>query len=138
MKTFRIKAVPSDGACTLILSGEADLAVAQDIVELGTASLQDPTQLLVIDLADLTVFDSSAIGALVQLRDLAEEGDKRLVLSRTPGRVQQLHALTGLAETFLRQTDLLAPVLPAAPDPDCLPVDPNSNPSLPRPRAWGS
>ena len=70
METFRIKAVPAPGCCTLALCGEADVAVAPDIVALGTVSLcEDSTSKLIIDFADLTFMDSSAIGALIHLRE---------------------------------------------------------------------
>jgi hypothetical protein len=45
-ETFRIKAVPGAGICTLVLSGEADIAFAPDIIELGVGSLDDPAQSL--------------------------------------------------------------------------------------------
>jgi anti-sigma B factor antagonist len=138
MENFRINAVPSAGTCTLFLSGEADQAVAGNIVDVGTASLEHTT-LLVIDLADLTFLDSTALGALVELHHVAEAARKHLVLSRTPGLVQQLLALTGQGEVFVRQVDLPAPAYPAAPD--NLAIEPNPKPTLPTlpgPRAWGS
>ena len=73
METFRIKAVPGNGTCTLVLTGEADVAVADDIIKLGRISLEGPeTHTLIIDMAALTFIDSSAISALVQLRGNAK------------------------------------------------------------------
>jgi anti-anti-sigma factor len=137
MENFQINAAPSAGTCTLFLSGEADLAVADRIVEVGTAGLEG-TMLLVIDLADLTFLDSAALGALVELHDRAEAAHKRLVLSRTPGLVQQLLAVTGQGEMFVRQVDLPAPAYPAAPDPEIVAIESAVRPSLPGPRAWGT
>jgi len=100
-QTFRISAVPSEGTCTLILTGEADLDVAPDIIELGTASLLEPTtHLLLIDLTGVTFIDSTAIGALVALRNLATGPDKKLILVGAPPRVLRILELTGLHDVF--------------------------------------
>jgi hypothetical protein len=42
VEAFRIKAVPGGGVCTLVLTGEVDLAVTGDVLALGTASLSEP------------------------------------------------------------------------------------------------
>jgi anti-anti-sigma factor len=101
METFRIKAEPSDDTCTLILHGEADLAVADDIVALGTLSLTEPTtQALILDLHEVTFMDSTTIAALIRLRNLAIESHKHLQLADLPDRVRQVLTLTGLIDTF--------------------------------------
>jgi anti-sigma B factor antagonist len=101
METFRIRAVPGDGTCTLVLTGEADLQVAEDIVELGTQSLKESsTSSLILDLAAVTFIDSTAIGALVKLRDHAISENKQLVLAGVPDRVHQLLRITGLGDVF--------------------------------------
>ena len=89
METFRVKAVPGEGTCTLFLSGEADLAVAPDIIELGTMSLSEASIMtLIVDLAAVTFIDSTSIGALVQLRNVADAQGKRLALENVPVRVR--------------------------------------------------
>ena len=106
METFRIKATPALGCCTLAMYGEADMAVAPDIVELGTAGLrEDSTSKLIVDLANLTFMDSSAIGALIHLRNLATASNKELVLSHVPPRVHQVLGFAGLSEHFTIEMD---------------------------------
>ncbi len=61
-------------SCTLVLSGEADLDFANDIIQLGTLALNECTS-LVIDLGAVTFMDSTAIGALLQLRNVAVLGN---------------------------------------------------------------
>ena len=101
METFRITAVPSTGSCTLVLSGEADMSAAPDIIELGVASLDSPgTVTLVIDVAAVTFIDSTVIGAFVQLLNFAHAGGKRVVLANVPPRVQRVLDLTGLDRVF--------------------------------------
>jgi anti-anti-sigma factor len=101
METFRINAVPRHDVCTLVLQGEADLAVADDIVSLGTLSLTESgTQILILDLEAVTFMDSTAIGAMIRLRNLATESGKQLQLAHLPARVRQILTLTGLGDVF--------------------------------------
>ena len=106
METFRIRVLPGATRCTLLLEGEVDLAVADDIVALGAASLSETaTQTLIIDLHAVTFIDSTAIGALIRLRNLATESDKRVELTQVPARVQKVLNLTGLHHTFDETSD---------------------------------
>jgi len=101
MATFHIEAVRHGNRCTLVLSGEADLAVADDITRLGSSNLSEPSiQLLILDLRDVTFMDSTALGALVHLRNLANTSRKHLQLAHTPVRIQRVLELTGLAGSF--------------------------------------
>ena len=87
--------------CTLILSGEADLSCADDITQLGAAALQDPTMhTLLINLRDVTFIDSTTIGALVKLRNLAEGPDKNVVLVQPSARVSRVLEIAGLHQHF--------------------------------------
>ena len=105
METFRVEAVPGGGACTLVLHGEADLAVAADIIELGTLSLAEPdTHRLIIDLAAVTFADSSALGALVQLHNVARDCGKTVVLDHVPARVRRVLQLSRLDVLFATQS----------------------------------
>jgi len=109
METFRIRAVPGDGFSTVILSGEADLAVAPDLVELGTVCLEEANcSSLIIDLAAVTFIDSTAIGAMIRLHNLAEATGKTVALVHVPNRVQQVLTLAGLGE-FLGLAGAAAP-----------------------------
>lgn len=101
METFRVKALPASVTCTLELSGEADLAFAPDIIELGTAALAEAgIKVLFIDLAAVTFIDSAALGAFVHLRNLAIEQNKSFVLLEISPRVLQVLSLSGLDKVF--------------------------------------
>ena len=110
METFRIKAVPGETSCTLVMTGEVDLAVTPDLVELGTISLdEDSTHELVVDVGAVTFIDSTGIGALVRLQNLAERNGKQFVLANVPSRVAQVIEISGLRQFFLIRTDEPAP-----------------------------
>ena len=101
MQTFRVRAIPAEDTCTLELSGEADLATAQDIVELGILSLeQESIHRLIIDLAEVTFIDSTTIGGLVRLHNLAIERSKQMSLVHVSPRIIRVLQITGLEGTF--------------------------------------
>jgi anti-sigma B factor antagonist len=100
-QTFRITAVPGDEDCTLVLTGEIDLATAPDLIELGTVSLTEPgSRSLIIDLNAVTFVDSTAIGALITLRNTAVAANKHLVLRSIPERVHKVLTIAGLERVF--------------------------------------
>jgi anti-anti-sigma factor len=102
VETFRIKAVPSDGICTLVLSGEADLAVSDDIVELGALSLDEATtHTLTLDLAAVTFIDSTTLGALVRLHYVAADQDKKMILVNVPRAVGRVLEIAGLDQVLM-------------------------------------
>jgi anti-sigma B factor antagonist len=106
METFRIRAIPDTDSCTLALTGEVDLAVAPDLIELGTVSIGEPTtRTLIIDLEAVTFIDSTGIGALVQLHNVAEAAVKTLTLSHIPSRVRQVLTIAGLSDFFVIEDD---------------------------------
>jgi anti-anti-sigma factor len=117
MQKFRIMAGPGEGTCTLVLSGEADLAVADDIVQLGTLSLDDPaTHRLVIDLQAVTFIDSSGLSAFVKLNNLAQDSSRRFELANVAPGVERVLTISGLDKVFGRlRTDLVSEL---PPDPD--------------------
>ena len=101
MERFRVSATPDGDTCTLTLSDELDLAAAPDVVELGSAALDDPsTQTLRVGLQAVTFLDSTCIGALIELRNAADKLGKTVVLDGVPPRVRRLLDLTGLGEFF--------------------------------------
>ncbi len=101
METFRIKAVPGNGTCTLVLIGEADFAIADHVIELGTLSLSDAEiHTLFVDLAAVTFIDSTAIGALIHLRNAAEDSSRAFVLTGVPDRVLHVFEIAGLRAVF--------------------------------------
>ena len=116
MEIFRIRAVPQDDNCVLVLSGEADVAVAPDLLELGTLGLDEPsTRRLTIDLEALTFIDSTAIGALVHLHNQADDAGKQLWLRNVPPRVKRVVSMAGLLGLFSIEGDQFDPEIGESP-----------------------
>jgi anti-sigma B factor antagonist len=55
---------------------------------------------VVIDLAEVTFIDSTALGVLIGLRNSAQEINKQVILANVPRRVRRILALTGLDVVF--------------------------------------
>jgi anti-sigma B factor antagonist len=101
MERFRLTALPNGDTCTLIVAGDVDLERAPEIVELATASLDEASsQTLVIHLGAVTFMDSTGLGALITVRNAAEQRGKRVALDAIPPRVQRLLDLTNLNDFF--------------------------------------
>ena len=103
MSSFRARtSVLAAGRATLTLAGEIDLANADRVVELGVEDcLTEPgVATLVIDLGDVTFMDSTALSALIRLRDVALEAGQELILAEVSSRIQRLLKMTGLASVF--------------------------------------
>jgi anti-anti-sigma factor len=95
----------------LRLAGEIDLSCADDVVGVGRDLLAAaPTgATLVIDLAGVEFADSSALNALVRLRNLAVESRVSPVLRDVPPVLVSLLELTGLTGVFAVVTGESAP-----------------------------
>ena len=91
----------------LILSGEVDLSVADAC---GTPARRWPRRShparLEIDLGDVTFIDSSGLGALIALRNTAQECGATLVLVQVSPAVARFFELAGVRDSF---TDRMTP-----------------------------
>jgi len=88
------------GASRIALSGELDVASARELRTAGRHALAEPGCIrLVLDLSGVEFIDSSGIGVLVELRNLAVEKQIRLALHPSP-RVVEVLRLTALDEVF--------------------------------------
>jgi anti-anti-sigma factor len=85
---------------TLCVVGDIDIATVDQLLTSARACLDDSTDSCEIDLAGVTFMDSSGLGALVRIRNLAHEQGKRVLLTNVPASVSRLFEVTGLAEIF--------------------------------------
>ena len=94
---FSLEVVPDRRAVTVLPRGELDLAtrdaLSQEVLRLQSAGFDR----VVVDLAETTFIDSSALTAVVRLADLAARDGFDLELREGPAPVQRLFELTGLA-----------------------------------------
>jgi anti-sigma B factor antagonist len=90
---------PVDGAAVIKLSGEMDVASADEVSACLTDLLAAGTD-LVIDLSALEFIDSTGLGVLVAAGGRAREGGHRIRL-RGPGKnVASTLSVTGLDRVF--------------------------------------
>jgi anti-sigma B factor antagonist len=91
--------------CDLIVTGEIDVYSADDVAALGMLNLTEPRVTeLIVDLGGVTFIDSTGLGALVRIRNIALEFDKELTFRDPSPRVQKLFKLTGLDSVFAATT----------------------------------
>lgn len=87
-----------DGVATLAVSGEVDIAAAEDFVTAAMSCLEDPAAAtLRVDLAAVSFLDSSGLGALVRARNHAQTLDKAVVVANVGESVMKVFTITGLA-----------------------------------------
>ena len=86
----------------LLLSGELDMATADELRSIGIralASLGERAR-LDVDMAALTFIDSSGLGALISIRNAAEDGGHEVALMNVSPSIVRLLELTGLRDAF--------------------------------------
>ncbi|WP_375501134.1 STAS domain-containing protein [uncultured Jatrophihabitans sp.] len=87
----------TDGVVTLRLSGSLDEADVTPTLRQARELLRPAgTHTLIVDLAEVAFIDSSGLGLLVSLRQLAEDRGAHFALRQVPERVTRLLHLTGL------------------------------------------
>jgi anti-sigma B factor antagonist len=86
-----------DGAALLVLRGELDLAAAASL-RARVEAVVAPA--LVVDLEEVTFFDSSALRELLYARHVLEHRGAQLVLAAIPRNMRRLLDITGTSELF--------------------------------------
>jgi anti-anti-sigma factor len=106
MPEFSIHAVVDGSQCDLILAGEVDLGVVDDLTRVAHSHLADTrVQRLLVDLEAVTFLDSTVLGAFVVMRNAAVAQGKEITLANVPERVRLLLGLTGLDGVFAVSSD---------------------------------
>jgi anti-sigma B factor antagonist len=92
----------SDNGGTVVvpLSGELDMAGAEEMTAQLAAALQPGTRRVAVDLHGVTFIDSSAIGALLQFRLHGQAAGAGLVLRKLPDGVRRVLQIAGVLATF--------------------------------------
>ncbi len=108
---MRITVANTEGVTLLKVSGEVDVRVAGELREVGLAALTPATELLVIDLANVTFIDSTGLSALINIRNAADDHCEVMIDNPQP-RVMRVLQITGLDQ-------LLGGLERAEPDESC-------------------
>lgn len=88
------------GARVLVVTGELDLASADEFVAAVTGSDMDEDAVL-LDLAGVTFMDSTGLAALITVRNSARDQGRRMVVESYSPAVARVLELAGLADLFL-------------------------------------
>ena len=90
---------------TITMSGEVDIATVDQLLAEAYACLEGPAEVCEVDLSGVTFIDSSGLGALVRIRNVAQDRGKQVVLTNIPASVGRLLEVTGLADVFGTRSD---------------------------------
>jgi anti-sigma B factor antagonist len=102
--TFAVHIVDSpDGAATVVLSGELDVATVP-MLEAALLEQLQQRPAVVIDLSELSFIDSSGIGALIQAKRTAD-GALRGVVVVGGSHVDRIFGVAGIAEALPLYSD---------------------------------
>lgn len=84
------------------LAGELDIAVAAEVRQRGLAALEQAgIGTLVLDLTEVTFLDSSAIGALVEIRNAAHPAGVPVTLRNVTSSIRRTIEIMGLTDLFV-------------------------------------
>ena len=100
---FRVEILTTATICRFVVSGDIDLACADDLASYGLDALGDPAiSALEVDLGQVSFMDSSGLGALFRIHTAARDLAKPMTLHDVPNRITQILRISGL--------DLLMPI----------------------------
>jgi anti-sigma B factor antagonist len=94
---LHIQDAVSAGRHTLVLSGELDIASAEQLVATIRDVCSTGTTGLVLNLAKLTFMDSSGLQAILAAGAMCEKHDREFLLVPGPHNIQRVFEITGLA-----------------------------------------
>ncbi|MHA3702596.1 STAS domain-containing protein [Jatrophihabitans sp. YIM 134969] len=90
-----------DGAVVIAVAGDLDIATADHLFRDAHEALRSREgSTLVLDLSGVSFLDSSGIGTLVELRNVATDTGGQLVLRRPSARTRRLLEITALDTVF--------------------------------------
>jgi anti-sigma B factor antagonist len=85
----------------VVVTGEIDMATAPMLARELSAAIETGVEAVVLDLTEVTFFDSSGLRvAIVAHRDLGDKGRRLAVVCDPEGHVRRTFALAGLADVL--------------------------------------
>ncbi|MBA3808454.1 MAG: STAS domain-containing protein [Solirubrobacterales bacterium] len=97
---FEIQDHVQEGRHTLVLRGELDMAVAEDLERAIAGICSAPTRGIALDLAKLSFIDSTGLRAVVRGSELCREHGCEFALIPGCAAVQRVFELTGLIDVL--------------------------------------
>jgi anti-sigma B factor antagonist len=95
-----VQVTASGTARTVILAGELDLSVREQVEAVAERLMAQQPEMLILDLSGLSFIDSSGVEALLRIHRHAGARGVRLVIVRGPDHVHRVFSLCGLADTL--------------------------------------
>jgi anti-sigma B factor antagonist len=90
-----------DGSPVVVVTGEIDMATAPMLGRELTSAIESGDGPVVLDLTEVTFFDSSGLRvAIVAHRDLGDRGRRLAVVCDPDGHVRRTFALAGLSDVL--------------------------------------
>jgi anti-anti-sigma factor len=90
-----------DGSALLVIAGEIDVACAGEVREAGLKLLAGTDcSRLTVDLMDVTFMDSTALSALIEIRNAADQRGTAVALLDVAPNVLRVLTITGLDQIF--------------------------------------
>lgn len=89
-----------DGGTRLVLSGELDLSVAEELRNLLDGCVRDHGARICVDLADVRFIDSRTIGVLIGAQKRAEAAGGGIRVSNPQPTVRKAFDILGLSPVF--------------------------------------
>lgn len=93
-----------DGS-VVALAGDLDIVTSEDVKRRLAALLEDGNRKITVDMGEVDFIDSSGLGALVAVHQLASSKGSHLVVRSVPSRVQNLLRLTRLDRLLTVEAD---------------------------------
>lgn len=96
-----VKHVRDDGSVLLVPHGEIDMDTVRGVRDVALDSLNSTgCAALTIDLHHVTFVDSTGVGALVAIQNVAHQTGQKLTLFRPSARLMQVLKIAGLDTIF--------------------------------------
>lgn len=96
-----VKHVRDDGSVLLVPYGEIDMATVRGVRDVALDSLKSTgCAALTIDLHHVTFVDSTGVGALVAIQNVAHQTGQKLTLFRPSAHLMQVLKIAGLDTIF--------------------------------------
>ena len=95
---FTVQFGTRDGAATVVVSGELDLATVESLRNRVQSVVEHSDGDVVLDMSGVRYMDSSGLSVVLEIRDLLERSERRLVIAEPSESVTAILTICGLTD----------------------------------------